>query len=83
MQCFGEAPAQSKACDPSTLTAAAKADGLPPDPKFCDKYHAADPEFWKRVYYWNTSVGGLRRQPRRRLQGLQRLGLAAWTQIKG
>ena len=30
--------------------------GLPPDPKFCDEYHAADPDFWKRVYYWNTPV---------------------------
>ena len=34
--------------------AAAKVIGLPPDPKFCDKYHAADPGFWKRVYYWKT-----------------------------
>src|SRR4029077_12721435 len=47
-QYFGEAPAQSKACDPSTLTAAAKAEGLPANPKFCDQYHAADPSFWKR-----------------------------------
>ena len=55
-QYFGEAPAQSKACDPSTLTAAAKADGLPADPQFCDEYHAADPNFWKRVYYWQVPV---------------------------
>ena len=41
---FGEAPAQSKACD------------LTSDKKFCDNYHAADPDFWKRVYYWNTPV---------------------------
>ena len=42
---FGEAPANQKAC------------GLrPSDPKFCDKYHAADPAFWKRVYYWNTPL---------------------------
>ena len=53
-QFFGEAPAQSKACNTSTLTAAAKADGYPPNPKFCDQYHAADPSFWKRVYYWET-----------------------------
>ena len=53
-QYFGEAPAQSKACDPSTLTAAAKADGLPADPDFCNKYHAADPNFWKKVYYWQV-----------------------------
>jgi len=41
---FGEAPAQSKACDETS------------DPKFCDKYHAADPAFWKRVYYWQTPL---------------------------
>jgi putative spermidine/putrescine transport system substrate-binding protein len=55
-QYFGEAPAQSKACDASTLAAAAKADELPPDPKFCDNYHAADPGFWENVYYWITPV---------------------------
>ncbi len=55
-QYFGEAPAQSKACDKSTLTEAAKADGLPPNPAFCNQYHAADPSFWKRVYYWQTPV---------------------------
>jgi putative spermidine/putrescine transport system substrate-binding protein len=41
---FGEAPAQSKACDETS------------DPNFCAKYHAADPGFWKRVYYWQTPV---------------------------
>jgi putative spermidine/putrescine transport system substrate-binding protein len=56
MQWFGEAPAQSKACDPSTVVAAGKQMGLAPDPKFCDEYHAADPAFWKRVYFWNTPV---------------------------
>jgi putative spermidine/putrescine transport system substrate-binding protein len=55
-QFFGEAPAQSKACDTSTLNAAAKAIDYPADPKFCDKYHAGDPAFWKRVYYWQTPV---------------------------
>ena len=55
-QSWGEAPAQSKSCETSTLTAAAKAVGYPADPKFCDNYHAADPSFWKRVYYWITPV---------------------------
>jgi putative spermidine/putrescine transport system substrate-binding protein len=55
-QYFGEAPAQTKACDTSTLEQAAKADGLPPNPGFCKQYHAADPSFWKRVYYWQTPV---------------------------
>jgi putative spermidine/putrescine transport system substrate-binding protein len=41
---FGEAPAQSKACNFTS------------DKSFCDKYHAGDPAFWKRVYYWQTPV---------------------------
>jgi putative spermidine/putrescine transport system substrate-binding protein len=55
-QFFGEAPAQSKACNPSTLAAAAKVIKYPPDPQFCNEYHAGDPAFWKRVYYWQTPV---------------------------
>jgi putative spermidine/putrescine transport system substrate-binding protein len=55
-QYFGEAPAQSESCKPSTLTSAAKAAGLPENPKFCDQYHAADPSFWKKVYYWQTPL---------------------------
>ncbi len=55
-QYFGEAPAQSKACASQTLTAAAKAIGVDPNPGFCTQYHAADPSFWKRVYYWITPV---------------------------
>ena len=42
MQWFGEAPAQSQACRPATVEAAGKLD-LPPDPKFCDSYHAGQP----------------------------------------
>jgi putative spermidine/putrescine transport system substrate-binding protein len=41
---FGEAPAQSKACQETS------------DPNFCKNYHAELPGFWKRVYYWNTPV---------------------------
>lgn len=41
---FGEAPAQSKACE---FTA---------DKNFCQKYHAEEPAFWKRVYYWQTPL---------------------------
>jgi putative spermidine/putrescine transport system substrate-binding protein len=53
-QYFGEAPAQSLACQPATLEAAAKAIAYPPDPQFCDEYHAGLPSFWKKVYYWET-----------------------------
>jgi putative spermidine/putrescine transport system substrate-binding protein len=39
---FGEAPANAKSCELTT------------DKSFCDTYHAADTEYWKNVYYWNT-----------------------------
>jgi putative spermidine/putrescine transport system substrate-binding protein len=81
-QSFGEAPAQSKACETSTLTAAAKADGYPPDPQFCDKYHAADPSFWKRVYYWITPVTDCG-DDRGDVCKDNNDWSAAWTEIKG
>ncbi|HEX5928569.1 MAG TPA: ABC transporter substrate-binding protein [Solirubrobacterales bacterium] len=41
---FGEAPAQSLACDETA------------EKGFCEKYHAEDPAFWERVYYWETPL---------------------------
>jgi putative spermidine/putrescine transport system substrate-binding protein len=41
---FGEAPAQEKACQKTE------------NPNFCAEYHAEDPAFWKRVYYWKTPL---------------------------
>ena len=41
---FGEAPSQSLACEHTA------------DKEFCTKYHADNPAFWKRVYYWETPV---------------------------
>ncbi len=41
---FGEAPAQELACEHTK------------DPSFCQKYHAEEPAFWKRVYYWETPL---------------------------
>jgi putative spermidine/putrescine transport system substrate-binding protein len=41
---FGEAPAQSKACNFTS------------DKEFCANYHADDPDFWNRVYYWETPL---------------------------
>ena len=41
---FGEAPAQEKACEETA------------NPKFCSEYHAEEPAFWKRVYYWQTPL---------------------------
>jgi putative spermidine/putrescine transport system substrate-binding protein len=53
-QFFGEAPAQSLACQPATLSSAAKVIGVPADTSFCNEYHAGLPSFWSRVYYWRT-----------------------------
>ena len=58
---FGEAPAQSLACEQTA------------DKDFCAKYHAEDPGFWKRVYYWETPLADCGNGSER-LQGLQRLG---------
>ena len=41
---FGEAPAQELAC------------GKTKNPNFCTEYHAEEPAFWKRVYYWQTPL---------------------------
>lgn len=41
---FGEAPAQSLACEHTA------------DKEFCAKYHADNQGFWKRVYYWETPL---------------------------
>ena len=49
---FGEAPSQSKACaefknlDPAYFAA----------PNHCKLYNADNPEFWSRVYYWETPL---------------------------
>jgi putative spermidine/putrescine transport system substrate-binding protein len=43
-QFFGEAPAQSLACEQTA------------EKDFCSKYHAENPAFWKRVYFWETPV---------------------------
>jgi putative spermidine/putrescine transport system substrate-binding protein len=39
---FGEAPAQTKACEQTT------------DPKFCDTYHATDASYAAKIHYWTT-----------------------------
>ena len=41
---FGEAPANSKACD---LTA---------DKGFCDSYHAGDEAYAEQIHYWTTPI---------------------------
>ena len=81
-QYFGEAPAQSKSCDPATLTAAAKADELPADPKFCEEYHAADPGFWSKTYYWKVPVADCGDDRGDTCKDYNDWS-AAWTEIKG
>jgi putative spermidine/putrescine transport system substrate-binding protein len=66
---FGEAPAQSLAC------------GHTEDKGFCTKYHADNPGFWKRVYYWETPVSecGNGENDCKNYNDWVR----AWTEIKG
>jgi putative spermidine/putrescine transport system substrate-binding protein len=76
---FGEAPAQSKSCNETS------------DPKFCENYHAADPGFWKRVYYWNTPVSDCSVTDQRSHESKSTGSdckdyndwVQAWTEIKG
>ena len=81
-QYFGEAPAQSKSCDADTLAQAAKADELPPDPNFCTNYHAGDPAFWEKVYYWITPLADCG-DDRGDVCKDNNEWDAAWTEIKG
>jgi len=66
---FGEAPAQSLACDQTA------------DKGFCAKYHADNPAFWERVYYWETPLadcGNGEEDCKDYNEWVQ-----AWTSIKG
>jgi len=66
---FGEAPAQSLACKETK------------EADFCSKYHAENPGFWKRVYYWETPVSdcGNGETDCKNYNDWVR----AWTEIKG
>jgi putative spermidine/putrescine transport system substrate-binding protein len=81
-QFFGEAPAQSLACSPSTLTSAAKAIGVPPDTSFCNEYHAGLPTFWQRVYYWQTPTSNCGDSRGSKCKNYNDW-VSAWNQIKG
>ncbi|WP_235493244.1 hypothetical protein [Leifsonia sp. Leaf336] len=39
---FGEAPAQTKACEQTA------------DPNFCATYHATDADYASKIHYWTT-----------------------------
>src|SRR5215210_9580659 len=79
---FGEAPANEKSCEPNEIANADEALGLPADPKFCDNYHAADPEFWNRVYYWNTPLADCGDDRGDACKDYNDW-VSAWTEIKG
>jgi putative spermidine/putrescine transport system substrate-binding protein len=81
-QYYGEAPSQSKACEPAALAAGAKAAGLDPDPKFCEEYHADDPDFWNKVYYWETPLADCG-DDRGNVCKDYNDWVSAWTEIKG
>jgi len=81
-QSFGEAPAVKGACDPDVVAKATKAIDYPADPGFCDEYHANDPDFWKKVYYWITPVADCG-DDRGSVCKDNNDWIQAWTEIKG
>ena len=67
---FGEAPAQEKACEETE------------NPKFCSEYHAEEPAFWKRVYYWRTPLAECSEGGETDCMDYNDW-VRAWTEIKG
>ena len=59
---FGEAPAQTKACD------------FTKDKAHCDIYHATDEKFAEQIHYWTTPQNQVRRRQRRQLHLLPGVG---------
>jgi putative spermidine/putrescine transport system substrate-binding protein len=75
---FGEAPAQSKACDViGTLPAAYFG-----TPDHCKLYNADNPEFWSRVYYWKTPLADCGDDRGEECMDYNDW-VSAWTEIKG
>jgi putative spermidine/putrescine transport system substrate-binding protein len=68
-QFFGEAPAQTLACEHTA------------EKNFCAKYHAENPAFWKRVYFWETPVSECGNGENDCMNYNDWLN--AWTSIKG
>jgi len=67
---FGEAPAQELACEHTE------------NPKFCEEYHAEEPAFWKRVYYWETPLAECSEGGPEECMDYNDW-VRAWTEIKG
>jgi putative spermidine/putrescine transport system substrate-binding protein len=68
-QFFGEAPAQSLACEHTE------------EKNFCAKYHVENPAFWKRVYFWETPLADCGNGSSDCMD--YNAWLNAWTAIKG
>jgi len=69
---FGEAPAQSLACDHTA------------DKTFCAQYHAADEAYSKTLYYWTTPTKTcLAPDTRGNVCTTYSQWQQAWTDIKG
>jgi putative spermidine/putrescine transport system substrate-binding protein len=66
---FGEAPAQELACEETA------------EKGFCAKYHAENPAFWKRVYYWQTPLADCGNGEEDCVD--YNKWVQAWTSIKG
>lgn len=67
---FGEAPAQELACKKTK------------NKNFCSEYHAEEPEFWKRVYYWETPLAECEEGGPSECMDYNDW-VRAWTEIKG
>ena len=67
---FGEAPAQELACEHTK------------NPNFCKEYHAEEPAFWKRVYYWETPLAECSEGGPEECMDYNDW-VRAWTEIKG
>jgi putative spermidine/putrescine transport system substrate-binding protein len=66
---FGEAPAQELACKETE------------NKNFCAEYHAEEPDFWKRVYYWETPLADCGNDEEDCMDYND--WVKAWTTIKG
>ncbi len=77
---FGEAPAQSKSC--SEFKSIPAAYGDPSGAKHCTEYHADDPGFWNRVYYWITPTADCGDDRGEACKDYNDW-VSAWTEIKG
>lgn len=66
---FGEAPAQELACKETE------------NPNFCSEYHAENPGFWKRVYYWETPLADCGNGEEDCMDYND--WVKAWTEVKG